>query len=348
MKTLKTTFTLIAVLAVLVSCDRKEDDVIDPRLPEDFPIVIILSDELDGDYEDNDEVGIGLEILPVWDPVSRSIDGIIPTPGSDLRVHFEVFDPQDFSSLGDYITGGFAVYEIDDCTDSSDEDIDLDFTFDSSTGAGSFIWPAGVAELEVVLEVNDALFDDDAVNSDLRGFSFRLTSIEGPGTGSDIKLNSDIEFQYVVLDEEVLFGEWELDQNDTEQFARFIALFGSLNEDLQDISAEDIDAIEVNFDYEKMEIKVILVETEEDECEPGELVNLEIEIEAEYSIDFEDLFGTDSGELEFEGEAEMNDVPLEFVLEGSYLINADGTLTITLSGELDGDEIEEQTITLTR
>ncbi len=348
MRTIKTTLSLIAALAVLVSCDRKEDDVIDPRQPEDFPIVIILADELDGDYEDNDEVGIGLEILPVWDPVSRSIDGRIPTPTSDLRVHFEVFDPKGFSSLGDYITGGFAQYEIDDCTDSSDEDIDLGFIFDASTGMGSFTWPAGVEEMEVVLEVNDVLFDDDVVNADMRGFSFRLTSIEGPGTGSDIKLNSDLEFEYVVLDEEAIFGEWELDDNDPEQFAWFMALFGSLNEDLQGITMDEIDAIEFEFDFEAMVIKVILVETEEDECEPGEMENLEIEIEAEYDFDFEDLFNTDSGDLEFEGEAEINGVPLEFVLEGSYEINADGTLNITLAGELDGDEIEERTITLTR
>lgn len=338
-----------AILGLVASCDREDEDIVSPRNPEDFPIVILLSDEGDGDVEDNDEVGIDLEILPVWDPVSRDPEGIIMTPASDMRITFEIYDLQGFASLNEYVTGGFAVYEIDDCTDSSDEDIDLDFTIDLSTGEGSFTWPAGIEELEVVIEVNEALFADDVLNPDRRGFSFRLTGIEGPGAGSDVRVNTDLEFEYFVLDDESIFGDWELDHNDPVQLAAFLDLFGPLNEDFQGLEAADIDKIEISFKFDEMEAVVALAETEEDECEPGEFGNVEADLAAGYEIAIEDLFGATSGDLEFEDDTEIDGLELEFVLEGSFKLDPEaGTLILILQGELDGEEINEQTLELIR
>lgn len=348
MKTLKTLLIISAASLALASCDRKDEDLIEPRDPNDFPIVIFLSDEEGGDLEDSDEVGIALEILPVWDEATRDLEGKIPTPTTDMRISFEVFDPSGFSAFADYILGGDAIYEIDDCTDSSDEGIDLNFVFDASAGTGSFDWPTGVEELEVILELNEATFDDDAVNPEERGFSFRITDIEGAGAGNDIRINRDIEFTYFALDDEVLFGEWVLDHTDPEQFTTFTALFETVNEDLPGLAPSDIDAIEFEFDIEAMVVKVVLTETSEDECEPGEFENEELEIEAEYDFGFDELFGMLGGALSFEGEAEFNDVPEEFTFEGAYQIEADGSLTLTLSGETENGEIEEQTLILNR
>ncbi len=348
MKTLKTIITFFAAALVLASCDRKDEDLIEPRDPSDFPIVILLSDEEDGDMEDNDEVGIGLEILPVWDEATRDLEGKIPTPNTDLRISFEVFNPSGFSSFGEYILGGDAIYEIDDCTDSSDEGIDLNFAFDASAGTGSFDWPAGVEELEIVLEVNESAFDDAIANTEERGFSLRIIAIEGAGAGTDVRLNRDIEYTYFALDDESLFGEWELDFSNPDQFAAFTALFNQLNEDLPGLSISDIEAVEFEFDIEAMVVKVVLLETFEDECEPGEFENEELEVEAEYDFGFDELFGAQSGELEFEGEAEFDGVPEEFTLAGNFQIESDGTLTLTLSGETENGEINEQTLVLNR
>lgn len=346
MKTFKTLLYSILAVGLIWACDRQNEDLIDPRNPEDFPIVIVLADDGDADLEDSDDVGIDLELVPVWDPVSRDIDGIILTPPVDVRVSFELFDPKGFSEWGEYIVGGQAIYEIDDCTDSDDLDIDLDFEFDASTGRGSFTWPSGVEEIELVLELNDALFDDELLNQDERGFSLRITGVTGH---ENVRANVDLEFEYLVLDDEAIFGDWELDHNNPDQFAAFLALFGTLNEDFEGLTADMIDKIEISFGFEAMEVLVELLETEEDECEPGEFEALEIEVECEYDFSLSSLFGALEGDLEFEGEAEINGIDLEFELEGSFVIQDGGaTLILTLEGELDGDEIEEQTLTLTR
>ncbi len=346
MKTLKTLLFSTLTLSLLWACDRQNEDLIDPRNPEDFPIVIVLADDGDADLEDNDEVGIDLELVPIWDPVSRSVDGIIIAPPVDVRVSFELSDPQGFTEWDQYITGGDAIYEVDDCTDSGDIDVDLDFEFDASTGRGSFTWPSGIEEIELVLELNDALFDDEVLNQDDRGFLFSITGVTGH---EEVRANTDMEFEYIVLDDEAVFGDWELDHNDPEQFAAFLDLFGTLNEDFEGLTADMVDKIEISFGFEAMEVLVELLETEEDECEPGEFEALEIEVECEYDFSLSSLFGVLSGDLEFEGEAEIDDIVLEFALEGTYAIENDGdTLLLTLEGELDGEEIEEQTLTLTR
>jgi hypothetical protein len=336
-------------LIMMASCDREDEDVVIPRNPEEFPIVILLSDEGDGDLEDNDEVGIALEILPVWDPVTRSPEGKISTPTTDMQINFEIFDALGFANLEEYITGGFAAYEIDDCTSSADLEIDLQFNLDLASGTGSFMWPAGVAELEVVIEVSDVFFDDDVLNTDQRGFSFKITGIEGLGAGNTIRVNTDLEFEYIVLDNEAIFSAWEFDHTDPDQFAAFLALFGQLNEDFQNLNAADVDKIEISFGFEGMEVVVALLETEEDECEPGAFESVELEVSAEYSSDLEDLFGALSGDLEFEGAAEIDGVESEFALAGSFKIDAvSNSLTLIIQGELDGDEIGEQTLQLTR
>ncbi len=342
MKNLNKTFALLCAAFLIGACSRLDEDRIDPRNPEDFPIVIILSDDGDGDLEDNDEVGIDLEILPIWDPVSRNPEGVVPTPTEDLIIQFEVFDPRGFSEIGSYILGAEAIYEVDDCTDSDD----LNTQWNPSTGQGSFTWPAGIEEVELVLLLDEDFFNDDILNTEDRGFSVRLNGVQST-TG--VRVNTDLEFGYEVLDDESIFGDWELDHTDPLQFERFMALFGSLNEDFDGLSADQVDKIEISFGWEAMEVKVELIETEEDECEPGEFEPLEIEVECEYDFSLSSLFGVLNGELAFEGEAEIDGLELEFELEGVFEISPDGsTLQLTLGGEFDGEDIDEQTLTLAR
>lgn len=346
MKFLNLVYIPICVILLVTACSRLDEDRIDPRNPEDFPIVIVLADDGDGDLEDSDEVGIDLEIIPVWDPVSRNIDGVVPTPTEDLVILFEVSDPRGFAELGSYILGADAFYEVDDCTDSNDLDIDLNPEWNPSSGQGSFTWPAGVEEVELVILLDEDYFNDEILNPEDRGFAVKLAGVEST-TG--VRVNTDLEFEYEVLDDEAIFGDWELDPNDPEQFARFLALFGSLNEDFEGLTAEQVDKIEISFGWEAMEVVVELLETEEDECEPGEFEALEIDVECEYDFSLSSLFGVLSGELAFEGEAEIDGIELEFELEGAFEISTDGsTLQLTLSGEREGEDIDEQTLTLTR
>jgi hypothetical protein len=344
----KTLFALLPAAAVLMaSCDRLNEDRIDPLNPDELPLVIVLSDGGDGDFEDADELGVALELLPLWDGNSRDPEGVVPEMPTDVVVFFELTDQLGFSNWSEYITGVDALYEIDDCTTSADEGIDLDATFDAATGTGSFIWPVGQKEVELVLTLNETLFDDDQLNSDERGFSLRITNVTG---AESVRVSDNLTFDYRVLDEESLLGEWSLDASDPAQFEALLAFFTPFVPDLDGLEAAAVDEIVVEFKYETFELKVVLVETEDDECEAGEVQNLEIEFEADYDFDLEDLFAALSGELDFEGAVELDDVEQEFSLSIVYEISPDGsTVILELNAELDSvGEIDSQTLTLTR
>lgn len=337
---------MLALLA-LAACDRRDEDLVTALSPDELPIVILISDEGDGDLEDADEVGIALELLPLWDAETRNPEGETPEMPSDVTVRFALSNPEGFTAWDAYITGVDAVYEIDDCTDSSDEGIELNAEFDPATGTGSFTWPQGVSEIEIVFGLNPDLFANDILDGSFGGFTFEVTGVEG---NADVRASSNLSYDYLALDDEAVFGEWNIDPAADGNWEALQALFSNFDEDFAGLDPAEVSEILLEFGYETMEITLVLLATEEDECDPSELVNEEIQLEADYAFGADDLAGLTEGDLELEGAIEVEGIEYEFVLEGSFAISADGsTLTLDLGGEIDGiSELESQTLTLTR
>lgn len=337
----------LTLMGMLGACDRRNDEVVEPISAENFPRQLVLSDGGDGDFEGEDNVSVEIELLPRFDVEGKELEGKNDPLTQAVTLNFEIKDLKGFTRLSDYVKGGKAFYEVDDCTTSEDEDIDLDFKLDLATGKGSVSFPAGVEGIEIELETDEDLFDDGETNGEERGFTVVLTGLTGAGT-QGVVLNTSNKFEYQVLDDEVVFGDWEVDFEDDVEFAAFKALFGPLDEDIADLKAEDVDKIEISFGYQGVQIKVELIETEADECDPTDEVNKEIEIESEYGTDLGDLFDTGSGEIEFAEEIEQdNGQVVEFKFEGEYEIDPTDPekMTLTLEGEYL-DEIKKQTLNL--
>ncbi|HEU4471496.1 MAG TPA: hypothetical protein VFR58_10450 [Flavisolibacter sp.] len=322
---------LSAFLPALVSCDKQNEDLETPL--KDFPQVIRLSDEGDGDLEDEDGFSFAITLSDRTDPDGEELGGRPVPLAEKVRVNFAVTDFEGFAQLSDYLGSAEAFYEIDDCTTSLDQNIDLNLQFDVATGRGSVDFPAGVEEIEIEFEANEDLFDDNILNSDERSITIRLTGLEGNPQG--VAVNTTASFVYEVQDDEAIYGEWELDLSDAVAFARFKSLFGLINEDIRSLQASDVDEITLSFEYGEVKALVVLNEMEQvDDCGTMVMENKEIEIEAEIEELTDDAL---DGDLEFGETLELaGGVFREFVYKGSFVIVGD-TLQIELEGEF-GDE----------
>ncbi len=229
-----------------------------------------------------------------------------------------------------------AFYEVDDCNEA-----DVQVTFNTTTGQGTVTFPKGVEEIEIEFETNEALFDDDILNTNDRFISFKLMGVSG---GTNVTFNGETEFKYEVLDDEGIHGEWELDASDAVMFARFKSLFGLISEDVQDLEASEVDKIVISIEYDEVKVEIELNETETiTECGNTEVVNKVIEIEA--GIEELDLQSMD-GEIEFADDLEQDDgTEKEFVYKGTFAI-AGKVLTLILEGEYDDDSTNEITLVL--
>ncbi|MFA0965049.1 hypothetical protein AB9P05_24785 [Roseivirga sp. BDSF3-8] len=334
-------YLYIAALGALAltGCSREDEDVTPVTTPGEYPQLILFDDEGGGELEDSDEASLVITLADRYDESAEELGGRIFPLSQDYMLDFSIVDTEGITNLADYITGAEAYYEIDDCTTSLDNGEDLVQSFDPATGAGTLLFPAGVEEIELVFILDETYFDDGDVN-DFRGFNVRIT-----GSGQEATVFS-MPFEYEVLDDEVIFGEWELDATNTEQFDRFKELFGLINEDVAGLQSADVEGITIEFAYDEMAVVVELTETEEvTECGETESENLEIEIEAGYDDITRDAR---EGDIVLEDDVELeNGAEEEFVYEGSFQIQ-NGVLTLTLTGEFDDEETSETTLTLTR
>ncbi|MBC7933808.1 MAG: hypothetical protein H7Y86_00420 [Rhizobacter sp.] len=334
----KKLLTLIITASLLTGCDKENDDLVEPYASDRFPQVIKLDDEGDGGLEDEAGFSCVITLNDRKDPTGQELGGtVIPLP-EDAIVSFEIKDLEGFSNLADYITGATAFYEIDDCTTSQDVNIDLNVSLNLATGKGSVRFPKNVKEIELVFETNDAFFDDNVLNTEERSVSIELTGVTAPAA-SNVVINNASSFKYEVQDDEGIHGDWELDASNAAQFAIFKQLFGFINSDIASLDAADVDKIEISFEYDEINIKVALVETESvTECGVTEIVNKEIEIET--SLEELGILSAD-GDVEFVGEIEQSNGSLkEFVYKGSFAISG-SLLTLTLQGEYDDEETDE-------
>lgn len=332
---------LLFILMVLVAgCDKEKDDIVLPLTSEEFPQVIRFDDEGDGDLEDEDKFSFKLVLNDRVDPDGEELGGKIVPLDNDVTVNFEVSDFEGFSRISDYILDGTAFYEIDDCTTSEDNGVDLKLVFDRNTGKGSVTFPKDVEEVEVEFEVNENLFDDDVLNTDDRFIEFELTGVSG--NNKAVTFNPEITFTYEPLDDESISGEWALDPLNAAQFAAFKKLFSPISEDVANLDASEVEEILLSVEYDEVKVEVVLKETETvTECGDSDVESKVIEIEA----DLEELdLQTLDGEIEFVGEIEQDDETLEeFVYKGEFKITGD-KLELTLTGEYDGDETDEITL----
>ena len=333
---------LSAFIMMLTACDKKNDNLVSPLVEGDFPQILLLADDGDGELEDEDKFNFVITLADRKDPDGKELGGKVIPLQEDVTVHFEISDFEGFSSISSYVLGAKAFYEIDDCSTSEDEDIDLNVVYDRATGKGSVTFPKGVAEVEVEFETDAELFDDKIFNPDARNLEIKLTSVDAKG--QNVVVNVDNAFKYAVLDDDSIYGEYELAVDQKEELAKYIALFGMLNEDVKALKAADVKEILLEFQYGEIKAIVVLNETEEvNECGSVETVNKEIEIEGEFEELEDDLL---AGKLEFVGAVEQEDgTEKEFVYKGAFKI-VGKTLALALQGEYDDQETAKITLNL--
>ncbi len=323
------------VMLVISGCDKKNQDLVMPRKATDLPQVIRFADEAGAELEDSDEFSIVLTLQDRVDPDGEELSGTIVPLTETVRVNFAVTDSEAIDQLAAYIKGGTAFYEIDDCTSSEDQGIDLDFLFDPVTGTGSVLFPKDVEEIELQFEVAEDYLNDAILNEEERLITFQLVSVEA--TTENVVVNEALEFTYEVLDNEGIYGAWELDAENAEQFTSFKNLFGLVNEDIANLSAAEVEKIEIEFEGEEIKVLIELKETElVDDCGELEEVHKEIELK----LEIEELTKlVAEGELEALGELEKEDGSLlEYSLKGVFFIE-DNLLHLELENEFDEENV---------
>jgi hypothetical protein len=335
---------LIIIGALATACSKEKFRHVKPVSGSDFPKQLVLDEEKVGELEDSDKVKFDIKLTDAVDPTGEALSGKVLPLETGVTINFELKDNEGFASWSDYITGGTAYYEIDDCTTSEDLNIDLAYTFDPLTGKGSVFFPAGAEAITIELELNAALTDDALENSDDRGFVFALTGLGA--TSENVVLNTDIRSEFRVYDDEKVFGSWTIDHTDAAQYQRLLELFGIANADLNGLASAEIDEVEMEFAFDELEVKLVLLETEtQDNCGTEEQVAIELSIEGEIDDLTDDAT---SGEITFVVEVENdNGTITEIEYEGTFVRTGD-TLTLTLKGDNGEEETEVIVLTLTK
>lgn len=338
------TRSLIVVFAVLIAgCSKQKFEHSAAIDAADFPKQLVLDEEDAGDLEDTDKASFEIKLTDGIDPEGIELAGKPQRLESAVTIQFQLKEAEGFTNWNDYIVGGTAFYEVDDCTSSEDLGVDLQFTFDPATGLGSVIFPAQVNSIEIELELDPAIMDDGVENTADRGFTFALIGMGE--TTENLVLNTDIETTFRLYDDEKVFGSWASDHNNVSELTNIINLFNMANSDLNGLTAAEIDNIEVEFAFDEFKLVITLVETETvDACGTPEQVQVEIELEGEW----EELTDATSGDLHFMIEREEdNGFITEVEYEGTFE-RIGNTITLTIKGTDGSSETEELTITLTR
>jgi hypothetical protein len=334
----------LCALSLITSCSKENLDVVNPLDADKFPQQIIVDEENIYEREDADKVEIEVKLTDRIDVSGQNPAGISIPLSEQVRVNFELSGAAGFSGWGNYILSGKAYYEIDDCTTSDDLNIDLDFQFDSNTGKGSFLFPTGTTAVILEFELDVAVTDDNVVNTDERGFTFSLTGLGQETT--TVVVNTTLKSEFRLYDDELVFGEWGIDHNDTTQLIGVRTLLELSNADVSSLISADIDAISVEITPEETKFVITLVATEViEECSVIDTVNIEIEVEGEIDALTDDAL---SGEIAFIVELENADGTVREVEYNGVFSRSGNILSLTLSGDDGDNQTSDITLTLTR
>jgi hypothetical protein len=231
------------------------------------------------------------------------------------------------------------IYEIE--KDRCVYERELAFT-SSNDGLSGTITISSDDDLGSVPESFEIIFALPGKDEASGSFAFELSDLKA---SNNVILGAPKRFEYATLNNDVA-GEWELELENEEQFENFKEIFGCLNSDISDLEFEDITGkIKAEFEFEEMKL-VVELEDEEDvtTCENGEteteIVNKEIELEAEYEAEDGDL--SLEGSHFIAGEDGKIEDELDFIIEAEYETNEDdGEITFTFFIVIDEDNFLE-------
>jgi hypothetical protein len=314
---------LIAFTSVLLMMACADNDL--SVYPEDssFPFRVVVDEEEGGALPGADEYSLEVKFA----------DYIGTLPAKATTVHFTIGDfDGNFSDVS--VDKIFYEVELADCV----WERDVEFTFDTNTGKGSMTIPVD-SDLGTVPESVEVVFV--LSGEDSKGaFSFAIADVK-----SDAKViaGTPSVFEYETLEND-LAGEWEMEIADDESFELFKSVFAPLNNELVELTFEDITG-SVTLEFESGEMKIVIELEEEEEItecvngeEEKETENKVIEIEAEYEAE--------DGELVLEGshfiigdDGETED-ELDFIAESSYSIDEEAA-TISFLKVVDEDNFRD-------
>lgn len=314
---------LICMIQFVAGCADNSLDV-NPE-DENFPLQLILDSDEGADLPDAEDYSLEVTFA----------DHTSPLPGQPLILSYEISEAE--GDMVDVIAIDKVVYEheVDDCI----YERALDFTSEGNGLRGTI--SIGVdPDLGTVPESFEIVFKLPGLDNTEGGFVFVISDLVAP---ANVIQGHPQTFEYEVLDSDVA-GKWELEISEEEQFENFKRVFGSLNNELQELDFDNITGkVTAEFEFGEMKFIMELVEEEEvTSCKDGEveteISNKEIEIEAEYEAE--------DGEIAFEGshfilggDGEVTD-ELDFQIESVYEI-ADDELIIKFLKVVDEENFHE-------
>lgn len=324
---MKNNFLNLLVLGLSILIVGCADNTFE-ELPQDdnYPFRLVLDADEGADLPDAEDYGIAVKFADYLPDQNLPADEII--------VNYEIKDAEDDMVGSVVIDKVIYEVEIDDCT--YERELNFNASADGLSGSIVLAPDDELGHVPVEFEVVVTLPGGESAGS----FIFEITSIE---TTEPVLLGSPREFEYAVLDNDIA-GEWEFEITSEEEFESFKEIFGHLNADMAELSFSEITGtIKAEFEFEEMKFELELVETEEvTTCEDGEteteIVNRVIEFEAEYEAE--------DGEFVFEGSREIINEngqvedELDFVLEGIYEIEEEGTIRFIFFKLIDEDNFE--------
>jgi len=169
---MKNYLIILISTSLLLACTRKDEDVVEPVMSENFPQVILFDDEEGSVPEDSDQVGLVITLADRFDPSGEELGGVKIPLEETITLEFSIQDLEGFSNLSDYLLGA-QVFQGSDEEQSNDLLTSIDLT----NGTGQLTFPAGAEEVELILLLDEDFFNDD-VENDTRGFSVTLSGSE--------------------------------------------------------------------------------------------------------------------------------------------------------------------------
>lgn len=262
---------------------------------EHYPFRVVMDSDEGGNLPDAEDYDVEIKFA----------DYLGELPNNPITLSYEIKDVE--GDMAGVVEIDKIVYEIElnDCV----YERELEFTANGLTGT---ITVAPDPDLGAVPESFEVVFVLPGLDETEGGFVFEITSLQSE---DNVILGLPVLFQYEVLNHEVA-GEWELEIESEEEFEAFLKVFGPLNEELADLSFEDITGkVKAQFEFGEMKFEIELTEEEEvTSCEEGEseteTVNKVIEVEADYDVE--------DGELEFEGSHVEEGDELDFQISAEY------------------------------